>query len=303
MITQKFIKTNFDEGRNGKKPEFIVIHTYGAPGRSLYAYFNKPSSKVSAHYAVFKDGNGEQYVDELNTAYHAGSVKVNNISIGIEHQDDGDSADAVRTNELYETSAQLCADIYRKYGWDKTNQGLIKPHNEYVPTRTCPGGLDINRIRQRVYDILNTVEQIIYYNELNGDQIPILYKEADNSSIWNAHSEAEKAFHALPPTMLTRERVKLIKLNQTTNVYETLGDSHGLIDILPSDLELLQSEISVLTEDKSKLESALNSANTSNILLKADNKALKDDNEELKKNCSDNYQQLFGRFYLLIKKS
>src|SRR5690606_20226290 len=49
---------------------------------------------------------------------------------------------------------QLIADIYRRYGWDKKNKALVKPHKEFTGTG-CPAALNLDRIRNRVYDILN----------------------------------------------------------------------------------------------------------------------------------------------------
>lgn len=183
MIERKIISRNFTGGRSGQSPQFVVIHTYNGAGRSLYNWFNNPQAQASAHYAVFKDGNGEQYVDEGNTAWHAGNWDANIKSIGIEHQDDGNPNDAVRTNELYETSAQLIADIYRRYGWDKKNKALIKPHKEFTGTG-CPAALNIDRIRNRVYDILNPAAPPIdnYYRILdtNGKQLNA-YTSKDNA--------------------------------------------------------------------------------------------------------------------------
>lgn len=150
----KIISNNFESGRNKHDVKFVIVHTYNGKGRSLFNYFNDPNSGVSAHYAVFLDGNLEQYVNEEDTAWHAGNLDANYDSIGIEHQDNGKPDDSVRTDELYQASIKLISDIYLRYGWDKTNQGLIKPHYEYTTTG-CPGGLDLDRIRTGVYNRLN----------------------------------------------------------------------------------------------------------------------------------------------------
>jgi hypothetical protein len=154
-ITKKIIQHNFQKGRQKiNKPEYVIVHTYNGKGESLYNWFNNPNSNVSAHYAIFKNGNIEQYVLDKDIAFHAGNWEANLYSIGIEHQDDGNPGDSVRTNSLYESSAQLIASLFNTYGWDKTNMDLIMPHYSYAPTG-CPGGLDFYKIRARVYEILN----------------------------------------------------------------------------------------------------------------------------------------------------
>jgi gas vesicle protein len=147
---------NYKFGRDGRNVEFIVIHTYGGGGVSLYNWFQNNQVQVSAHYAVRKDGIIEQYVEESNTAYHAGNWEYNLKSIGIEHQDDNNWNDAIRTNELYEASAQLIADIFRRYNW-----GIQEWDRRIVLHRTipgvraeCPGGLNIERLRLRVSELL-----------------------------------------------------------------------------------------------------------------------------------------------------
>jgi hypothetical protein len=153
-VVDRLISNNYTDGRGGYVPEFVVIHTYGAPGDDLYNWFNNPSAQVSAHYSVSKDGTIRRYLPESLTAWHAGVYDVNLKSIGIEHQDDGNYEDPVRTDALYERSSQIIADIYIRMGWDIENLGLIKKHNEFV-ARACPGGLSIDRIRNRVYEILH----------------------------------------------------------------------------------------------------------------------------------------------------
>lgn len=156
-ITRKIIQNNYSTGRGKYKIVKIILHTYGGPGKSLYNWFNKLSTQASAHYAIFKDGGIEQYVEEKNTAWHAGTTVypyINAQSIGIEHQDDANPNDSIRTNELYESSAQLVADICRRYNL-LCNSDTIQPHRLYNPRKSCPGGLDIERVIRRANEILN----------------------------------------------------------------------------------------------------------------------------------------------------
>lgn len=248
-IVKKLIPINFDVGRNGKKPEFIMIHTNGGPAPSgLFGWFSNPAAKVSAHYQINFAGNIEQYVEESNTAWHGGSVDINNRSIGIEHEDKGNSKDSIRSNELYEASAQLCADIYKRYGWDIENQAYIKPHHEFVPSRPCPDGLNLGRIRQRTYDILH-VKPPTPAPDPKDQKILDLTKQLQNSS--------ESLQNALKQVELDKVAVSTLK--------EATGTLQGRID---------------------GLQASLDSANKSNIDLKTVNKGLQEENasyEEFKK--------------------
>lgn len=155
------ITRNYTAGREGGRVLAILIHTYNGKGRSLYNWFQNNNTGVSAHYAVFLDGGNEQYVREEDRAHHAGHLWWNKVTIGIEHQDNGNPQDSVRTNELYATSARLCFDILVRHGHRVANEHTIKPHNEASATG-CPGGLDIARIRketQNYMDLLNKYEK------------------------------------------------------------------------------------------------------------------------------------------------
>ncbi len=164
-MEKKIINTNYTKGRGEKKVGFIVIHTYGWVGASLYDWFNnseqtpqrKGGKGVSAHYAVLKSGKIEQYVEEWDTAHHAGVEGNNLASIGIEHQDDGNFMDAVRTDELYESSAQLVASICVRYGI-ACNESGIKLHRDLIgqggDPKRCPSALNVPRIVKRANEIL-----------------------------------------------------------------------------------------------------------------------------------------------------
>jgi len=157
QITPKLITKNFKTGR-AKRIEFprpgvykIVIHTYNGKGTSLYNWFQENTVSTSAHYSVWKNGTIEQYVRENDTAWHAGQSWWNDVSIGIEHQDDGNPADPVRTEQLYEASAELVADICRRWNIALTADNIV-PHKKTASTG-CPGGLDVNRIITRAQHI------------------------------------------------------------------------------------------------------------------------------------------------------
>lgn len=62
-------------GRNGCGIEAIVVHVTG-PGTmaGMRSWFKNPTSQVSAHFGIGKNGEVEQYVALENAAWHAGIV-------------------------------------------------------------------------------------------------------------------------------------------------------------------------------------------------------------------------------------
>jgi hypothetical protein len=152
--TDNFITNNYTPGREGLDTMiFFVVHTYNGPGRSLYNWFQDNPYGVSSHKARFKDGLGERYVRREDTAHHAGNWWANVRSIGIEHMDDGQPADSVRTAEEYEGTSQDIAQEAFEIGHKVLNASNIQPHWAFASTG-CPGGLDIDRIRQRSNELL-----------------------------------------------------------------------------------------------------------------------------------------------------
>jgi N-acetyl-anhydromuramyl-L-alanine amidase AmpD len=65
---------NFRKGRHGFEPRAIVIHIIVGSLESAGMTFRDPRSSVSAHYGVGKSGRVHQFVEETDTAFHAGTV-------------------------------------------------------------------------------------------------------------------------------------------------------------------------------------------------------------------------------------
>lgn len=87
---KKVSSPNFAEAKD-RKITCVIIHATATGGlQSPLEWLCLPSSKVSAHYLIDKDGTIYQLVDEKNIAYHAGEsfwqgkAHVNQFSIGIE---------------------------------------------------------------------------------------------------------------------------------------------------------------------------------------------------------------------------
>ena len=90
-------------GRGDQQIVAIVDHIAQGTAAGLDAWFQNPASRVSAHFAVMRDGRIHQYVEELNAAWHAGGLNrpdtllpwlqtgdagrtVNQRTVGIEHE-------------------------------------------------------------------------------------------------------------------------------------------------------------------------------------------------------------------------
>jgi len=137
------------KGRNGRKPEAIVIHISTGSLASCDNWFADPQSYVSAHYCVGKAGQVHQYVDEKDTAYHAGTIhqptaqliidngkaNPNHYTIGIEHE--GKATDEW-TDAMYLASAELIAAICKRWQIPCDADHII-PHRAIRSNKTCPG--------------------------------------------------------------------------------------------------------------------------------------------------------------------
>lgn len=136
---------NFTNGRGGNPIREFIIHWMAGNLASTDAVFQNRARNTSAHYGI-EDDKIHQYVDIKNTAYHAGNWGVNQTSIGIEH-----SAQPGRnaTDATYESSAQLIASIIKAGHTGKS----YRKHSAIVATQ-CPGTIDIDRIANRVNEIL-----------------------------------------------------------------------------------------------------------------------------------------------------
>lgn len=82
---------NFEERRNGVKPNMILLHYTGMESmEAARARLTDPESKVSAHYLVDEGGEVIKLVPEGKRAWHAGVSywrgveDINSVSIGVE---------------------------------------------------------------------------------------------------------------------------------------------------------------------------------------------------------------------------
>ena len=147
---------NFHKGRHGFIPKAIVIHIVVGSLESAGLTFGDPRSSVSAHYGVGKSGRVHQFVQEADTAYHAGivvrpswrllepGINPNFYTIGIEHE--GQPQD-LWPDEQYCASAALVREIAERWKIPLDRDHIIM-HREIRASKSCPGSVEMNRLIQ-----------------------------------------------------------------------------------------------------------------------------------------------------------
>ena len=142
--------SNFMAGRPaGMRPEAVVLHRSGGSADDIRARFLDGATATSAHYVVGKDGHITQYVEEKDTAFHAGlainptwkglkaKVNPNFYTIGIELEG---SADEPVPDEQSEGCAALVAEIAARCKIPIDEDHIVL-HNEIRASRDCPGAV------------------------------------------------------------------------------------------------------------------------------------------------------------------
>lgn len=156
-IVRDLIPRNFKPGRKSPYPiDAIWIHVMEGTMIGTHQHFRDPEAVASAHYGIGRDGSIEQYVDEADTAWHAGRVSdptaplvierlpanPNGYSIGIEHEGSGKDE---MTPEQRESSAWLIWDIHERRGVPIDRRHIIGHHESYRP-KSCPGKIDVGAL-------------------------------------------------------------------------------------------------------------------------------------------------------------
>ncbi len=143
-------------GRRCGAPRAVVIHTTDGTFEGTAAWFASEESKVSAHYLVGLDGRVAQFVDEGDTARHAGRVvrptidlegreDPNDWTIGIELEDGGDPEGVVRTPAQLDAAAELLRQV--AWRWDiPLDRRHVLAHREINAGKTCPGNVDLDAL-------------------------------------------------------------------------------------------------------------------------------------------------------------
>lgn len=142
---------NYTQGRGTQAVDTVVVHVMDGWLKGTDGWFANSDSNVSAHFGIGFDGTIHQYVNLGNTAWHAGSWKVNQRSVGIEHEGRPNSPELWNEKQL-EASAKLAALICLYYG---LSVDAIKPHSQFNPGHRCPGDrFPWPQYRKRVSDLM-----------------------------------------------------------------------------------------------------------------------------------------------------
>ena len=129
---------NYTPGRAGHRPQRIVIHVMDGSLSGTGSWFADPASNVSAHYGIGSAGQVVQYVQEADTAWQAGDFRVNQTTIGVEHEGRPAAGPWAPTEAQLQASAALVADICKRYGI-LPGENTIIPHSQINPQHRCPG--------------------------------------------------------------------------------------------------------------------------------------------------------------------
>ncbi|OAI14540.1 hypothetical protein A1507_15315 [Methylomonas koyamae] len=140
---------NFRQGRpGGFRPDAIVLHSVADLAQAELGY-QTGGSFVSAHYAIAGDGRVRQYVDEKDTAFHAGLV-VNPSAALVEQRPNGNPnyytigivLEAAAGSEFSAEQRAVCARLLREIA-DRWRIALdaehVLPHSAIRASADCPG--------------------------------------------------------------------------------------------------------------------------------------------------------------------
>ena len=129
MNITSVLSPNFTQGRRTYRPEAVVIHVMDGTLKGTDSWFSSPLSQVSAHYGIGRNGEVHQYVEEIDTAWHAGRIhdptwplikktsdgmyiNPNYYTIGVEHEGNEQSE---WTDTMYATSAEMIRKICQRW--------------------------------------------------------------------------------------------------------------------------------------------------------------------------------------------
>ena len=243
-MTTKWIganKNNFEVGRSGKTVSKIVLHWIVGQLEAADITFQDPKRIASAHYGI-GDNEIHQYVNEEDTAYHAGNLTVNRESIGIEH--DG-GPDLPISEATIQTSIQLVAELCRKYNVP-ADKDHIKRHSDIKATQ-CPGTLPVERIIAEVAKLLHPANGYVWIKDyMNEKGIDITNEGDARSKLGDVFDESAKYDQALKDKV--RAQNELQAANARVTEVET-ENTHLKKDLQIANNDLIDKKQTVIDRD------------------------------------------------------
>ena len=203
-------KNNFSVGRGGNKVIGLIVHTEGVPETSkiigntdgterFVRYMQSNTRRVSANFYIPFSGCIVRVVDQSSTAYHSGDLFTNKTTIGVELQDNG----YWRTGQKYtkaqiEALGKLMAWMHETYGMPLKAYEVhgIRPHNQVVPGRACPGifpwlhslefakDLVVKNTELKLYRIMKKNKQVAAF-ELRDNAFDSWYSDKEQTVLYN----------------------------------------------------------------------------------------------------------------------
>lgn len=144
--------SNYTVGRSKGINKIILHHAATTSFDGIGATFKNPSRGVSAHYGVGQNGNIDQYVQEKDTAWHAGDWDANSSSIGIENVNSSGAPNWDVADSTIDTLVDLVRDIATRHGLMPVQVGKnLFQHKNFVATY-CAG-----KVGDRLQDIADRV--------------------------------------------------------------------------------------------------------------------------------------------------
>lgn len=142
-----FACPNFKAGRDNMQVKAIVLHKPEGNLPEVIDYLNKPETQKSYHYIIGVDGAIYRLVDDVNEAWHTGTVvnptwagllqgvNPNLYTVGIACE--GFAADNL-TPEQKNSLTVVVAQIAKKYNLPLNTETIVY-HREIRADKTCPG--------------------------------------------------------------------------------------------------------------------------------------------------------------------
>jgi peptidoglycan hydrolase-like protein with peptidoglycan-binding domain len=152
---------NYATGRAGTAVDRIVLHHQASTNSNVtLGMMSSGSRQVSANYVIRGNGRAVGVVHEEHTPFTNGNLAWNRRSITFEIENSAGAPSWSVSPAAHEITAQIVADVARRYGWGSVDRNRVVVHKELYArygvgyATACPGGLDANWIVARANEIL-----------------------------------------------------------------------------------------------------------------------------------------------------
>lgn len=139
--TLKAHKSNYTEGRSGRKIEKVTIHHMGFVGavEDCARGFQREGRNGSSHYGIGNDGIIALYVDECNTAWTNSNWDENCKSVTIETSNSERGGDWKVGDKALHSLIKLVADIGKRNNLGTLVKGKNVTWHRMFSNTICPG--------------------------------------------------------------------------------------------------------------------------------------------------------------------